>query len=280
MSTLADRKAKLPVKALIIGKSGAGKTRALASLANAGYRLFVLDFDNGLDILLETVKPEFHKNVYYRECQDKVSGINAVPAPGSLLGCQIAMQSLDAWYEPYPLKQGDVATQLGNPSTWGLRDVLVIDTLTHLGESLKRNVLSLNNRYAASRRPGEQLMRQSDWGEAMMQQENFLARLYSDTIQCNVIVNAHITYIGSDETGGILQGYPSALGNKLPPKVPTYFNSVLMIEKQTMGTSVKGVMRTVASPLVDLKNPAPSKIPPEMEPDLAKYFELIRGPLT
>ncbi len=41
-----------PIKLALLGNSGDGKTGALASLANAGYRLAVFDFDGGLDIFV------------------------------------------------------------------------------------------------------------------------------------------------------------------------------------------------------------------------------------
>jgi hypothetical protein len=43
-------------KLLNLGDAGSGKTGALASLAKAGQRLIILDFDNGLDILIGLLK--------------------------------------------------------------------------------------------------------------------------------------------------------------------------------------------------------------------------------
>jgi septum formation inhibitor-activating ATPase MinD len=43
-------------KMLNMGDAGSGKTGALASLAKAGQRLVILDFDNGLDILIGLLK--------------------------------------------------------------------------------------------------------------------------------------------------------------------------------------------------------------------------------
>ena len=39
-------------KLLLVGDSGSGKTASLATLANAGYKLRILDYDNGLDLSL------------------------------------------------------------------------------------------------------------------------------------------------------------------------------------------------------------------------------------
>ena len=43
-------------KMLLIGASGSGKTGALASLAAAGYKLRILDYDNGLDFLMRYMR--------------------------------------------------------------------------------------------------------------------------------------------------------------------------------------------------------------------------------
>ena len=52
-------------KLLLVGDSGSGKTASLATLANAGYKLRILDFDNGLDILPEFLTDTGVNNVSY-----------------------------------------------------------------------------------------------------------------------------------------------------------------------------------------------------------------------
>lgn len=71
MPTLENYKAEKPIKMLVMGDTGTGKTGALASLANAGYKLHILDYDNGLDILSTKVKPEFLKNIEYETLTEK-----------------------------------------------------------------------------------------------------------------------------------------------------------------------------------------------------------------
>jgi hypothetical protein len=118
------------------------------------------------------------------------------------------------------------------------------------------------------------------WGEAIRIQENVLGMLFSDQVRCNVIVTAHLAFIEQlDATTGLTTNrtYPSALGQKLPPKVGRYFNSVLLIEKRPGNAAQPAtrVLKTVATAQIELKNPAPSKVPAEMEADLAKYFSIL-----
>ena len=68
--------------------------------------------------------------------------------------------------------------------------------------------------------------------------------------------------------------YPSALGRALPPKVGSYFNSVLRV--RTKGN--RKVIETRSSDGVELKNPAPILVPPELdlEHGLAKFFTIVQ----
>ena len=53
MASIRNHRASEVTKLLLVGDSGSGKTSSLASLANAGYNLRILDFDDGLAILPE-----------------------------------------------------------------------------------------------------------------------------------------------------------------------------------------------------------------------------------
>src|ERR1017187_3368123 len=56
MANLSDRATNGVVKILFIGDSGTGKTGALASLLSAGYKLNIIDMDNGLTALAQYAK--------------------------------------------------------------------------------------------------------------------------------------------------------------------------------------------------------------------------------
>lgn len=266
MPSLTDHQSQTANKLLLLGNSGSGKTGMLGSLANAGYRLFILDYDNGLDVLMDPmiVKPEFRKNIFFKTLTDKiVAGVPQMPS-----ACRDGLNALTSWMEPDPANPGKMIS-LGGAYDWGGNDVIVIDSATFFGNAAMRQVLTM-----AGRPKGPAQVQ--DWGEAIRIQETLLEQLYSDSVKCNVIFTAHLSFQDDGTGGGIPKGYPSFLGTKLPPKVGRYFNSVLMVEKQVMGQTITRKLRTVANYNVELKNPKPSKIPAEMEPDLAKYFKLIK----
>lgn len=249
-------------KMLVLGPSGSGKTGLLGSLANADYRLFIMDFDNGLDILLDpkVVLPEKRGNIYFKTFTDKLKD-KGIP-DGMPQAVPQALNVLNAWVED--------GVNLGSPYSWGEKDVLVIDSLTMFGVACLRYSLAMAGR------SGKQPQMQ-DWGEAIRIQESLVEQLYSDAVKCNVVVNAHLTFADDTSQPGMQRAFPSALGAKLPPRIGRYFNSMVAVEKQVSGSTITRVMRTQATFNMELKNPRPSVIPPVMEPDLAKFFALLRS---
>ena len=266
MPTLETHQSTNSIKLLLVGHSGAGKTSLLGGLANAGYRLFIADFDNGLDILMDSLvcRPECRKNIIYKTFTDKI-GARGLPT-GSPQAALNAMNSLNNWTEMVDGK----AVNMGNVYSWGSQDILVIDSLTMFGNCIMRNVLTLVGR------PGGPPQIQ-DWGEAMRQQESVLEQLYSTAVTCNVIVTAHVVMGEDPANPQIMKGFPSALGNKLPPKVGSYFNTILQAEKISTGNSIVRQIRTQASYNMELKNSRPSQLDPVMPPDLAAIFKVLKG---
>ena len=68
MPTLDQHQSNDLTKMIILGDPGSGKTGGLCSLVKAGYKLAIIDFDNGLDSLVQYIKhecPDKIKNVHY-----------------------------------------------------------------------------------------------------------------------------------------------------------------------------------------------------------------------
>ena len=72
--------------------------------------------------------------------------------------------------------------------------------------------------------------------------EGLLQLLYDDNVKCNVVVNAHVVYIGEDN--GPQKGYPASLGKALSPKIGRYFNSCLLVQSSGVGASSKRLIHT------------------------------------
>ena len=112
MANISKHKSTSVTKLLLVGDSGSGKTSALASLANAGKKLRILDYDDGLDILPEYLTPEAVSRVSYVTLRDSL---------GQATAFRRGAQLLSTW------KDGE--ENLGSVKEWGDDTVLVIDSL-------------------------------------------------------------------------------------------------------------------------------------------------------
>lgn len=250
---------------LLLGDSGAGKTGSLASLAKAGYTLYVLDVDNGLDVLANLLSGDAEAlgRVNYITVTDKMKSVAGRPVPVKATVWTRAINLLMDW------KEGPEAPSAGGINSWGPKDILVVDSLTFLSNAALNHILALNGRLG-------QQPHQSDWYHAQGLVEGLLQQLYDEGVKCNIIIMAHITYIGEDHA---LRGYPNTVGKALSPKVGRYFNSMLMARSQGQGSALKRKIITNVSSGIDLKNTAPTKVLPEypLETGLADYFKAVRS---
>ena len=292
MPQLSEHQSDDSIKMLLIGDSGSGKSGALASLAAVGYKLRIIDVDNGLDILYSTLKkfaPAALQNVVYETITNKVKGVNGrIVARGNPDAWNKAMNLLTHWKvgtagspatpaaNGLPAKAAVPPSEgfydLGKLDTWGKDCVLVIDSGTFLAQMAMDSVLFLNGRYGGK-------VEIQDYMEAMRLIEGLLTLLYSPEIKCNVIFTSHIAYLGDE---GFIKGFPATIGQKLSPKVGRYFNNCLQVATKGSGAQMKKVIKTVSQANIELKNSNPYSLPPEIEfsgitGGLATVFQTILG---
>lgn len=269
MATLSEKTAAGPLKMLLIGESGTGKTGALASLVQAGYEIFILDFDNGTDVLQDVIKDKAQRSRVHIETLTDTgklvgSGLHQKITKNNPQAFPKALNLLQKWVD------GETRIDFGPPGSWDTGRILVVDSLSFLGMAALDYVMAKNGRFADQ--PW-----QSDWGEAMRMIEQTLQILYSTEIKCNVIVNTHIDYV-TPEGSNITKGVPMALGQKLSPKVGRYFNMMLMTKSRGTGDATKRIILTKPDANIELKCPILSmarELP--LESGLATIFKEWNG---
>lgn len=248
MPSLTQHQSNQFTKLLLIGDSGTGKTGALTSLVAAGYKLRILDFDNGLETLKQFVLkecPDKMGNIEYRTLRDnrKAGPTGSIIEPTSFIN---GLRMLDTWKYKY---NGEVI-DYGPPAKWGPDCVFVLDSLTFMSDA----AYNFREPLAAKSRDGKFDAR-AVYKDAQDAVEDVLAQLNSDQFETNVIVIAHIKYM--ERPDGSTKGYPTTVGSALSPNVPTYFNTVAQCVTNPGG---KRVIQTTATAMIDLKNPKPFEI--------------------
>ena len=264
MPSLSQHQSNEFTKLLIEGDSGSGKTGALTSLVKAGYKLRILDFDNGLETLKQYILKECPKeieNVEYRTLRDnrKASPLGPVIS-GTPRAFIDGIRMLDRW------KYDEV--DLGVPAEWGGGTVLVLDSLTFFSDA----AFDFREPLVPRSRDGKYDVR-AVYKDAQDAVESVLALLTSESFRTNVIVISHIKYVENPD--GTKKGYPSSVGSALSPQIPRYFNSVALCQTQAGG---RRTIQTVATAMIDLKNPKPFAMAPSfpLETGLAQFFEALR----
>jgi len=295
MAPIALHSSGTSTKLLLIGDSGAGKTGALMSLAAAGYRLRILDFDSGADILRNYATgaespyikqcPTVAANIDVITCTDMMKAIGGALQPVRATAWQKAIEMMMHWKETAVIEgKPTITNDLGKLVEWGEKDILVIDSLTMAASAARNYHLQLNGKLGQARTQNEY---RRDVGATQSIIRTLLETLYSDGIKCNIIVNSHITLVtesglgpqSEEARGESSRGYPSSVGRALSPLIPRYFNSCLTIDTEGSGPSAKHYIYTKFRGNVLLKTPAPLKVKDkyEISNGLAEYFAAVRS---
>lgn len=251
------------MKLLLIGNSKTGKTGSLVSLVKAGYKLRILDMDNLLDILKYFIMkecPDKIGNVEFRSLRDKRQWTPEGPKVTSPRAYADAVRMMQHWkYED---------TDLGAPAEWGPDCIFVLDSLSRLCDAaydfrVPLTPVGKSGQYDA----------RAVYGDAQDAVENNIANLTGEGFGTNLIVIGHVTY--QEQPDGTIKGFPQGVGQKLSPKIPQYFSSVLLYNNE----GGKRTIQTNSTPLIDLANPKPFEMGKKypIETGLADIFEVLTG---
>jgi len=258
MPKLSTHSSATLVKLLYIGDSGTGKTGSLVSRVAAGYKLRILDLDNGLPVLVSYILeecPDKIDNVEYITLRDDIKAGQSGPlvSPKAFVA---ATKHLTKWDDDT------------SPSEWGPDTIFVLDSTTTLGKAAFE--------WAKAQNPSAKDPRQ--WFFAAQQAfENIIMMITSESFQTNAILIGHVKYEEVQE--GVRKGYASAVGSALGPLIPRYFNTLVMTKTLGVGKQLRRSILTTPTAEVDLKNPAPFRIDSEypLGSGLASIFEKLKA---
>lgn len=269
MTSLANHQSSSFTKLLLIGDPKTGKTGSLVSLVKAGYNLRILDTDNLLDFFKQSVLatcPDRIDSVEFRTIRDNykatANGMVVSGRPRAWIDC---LKMLDNWkYTDNDNSEID----LGSPASWGPNDVLVIDSLSRLCDAAYDHHASIIPTGKNGEADGRAI-----YGNAQDDVEKLLARVTSAQFETNVIVIAHGIYM--DMPNGQKKIWPQGIGQKLSPRIPSYFPNVIRYAHD----KGKRTIQLSSDNMIDLANTNPAKLsdPLPVETGLAEFFEAVRG---
>lgn len=219
------------LKVLLLGATGTGKTHSIATLCEAGVKPFVIFTEPGMATLSKVLKekglPEDAAAWHYVSPakQDFASMITMSenlnrmsfdmitkmtdPHKNQYLQWVEVLRTCENFIDD---RSGEV---FGNVGNWGTDRALVIDSLSGLNDMAM--ALLVGSRPTRS---------MPDWMVAQNNLLGFLNKLTTDT-DCHFVLTGHLER-EQDEISGGIQLMASTLGKKLAPKIPRYFDEVVM----------------------------------------------------
>ena len=255
---------KLPPRVLICGEPAAGKTGALAQLANAGYRVLLHDFDSNSRVLASYLKPgaaDVYVNTY---AVAKITNTNLFAGSGT--ATKQALDSMRLFCKMLEHWKTD-SEDLGPTSKLTSKDVIVIDSGTFLGEMML---------LAAHEDPETKRDLRSLYNVAGRYYGAILDHLTGPKVAAYVIVLTHLMQTGDKDDQGKIIGksrdIPVGIGEKFSKKMQTYFSDIWHLE---VGRDGKRSFKTSATDRASLRTSVPNLIKPVEEFDLASLFDRL-----
>lgn len=231
--------------------SGHGKTGLMSTLANAGHRVCLMNFEDGLSILGSYLNDVGMNFMHYMAINDDEQ--NRKSAWGRFVDVVT-----NGWK--------DEDEDLGKIRDWGPETTLVLDPLNYLGASALKVALS---------EKGKKLDAFPDlreWGESQRRLKYKLETLTSPIFKCNLIVTAHLRE-STDDFGRITLSPATGTGSALSTDVGGMFNDVWTIDVNRKGE--RTIQTQSGGKLACLKCSAPNVLKANEVFDLAEIYKKV-----
>ena len=261
-------------KTMLVGATGAGKTYAIRTLIDAGITPFILFTEPGMRTLSDLPCDKLHYKYIppatptWDRLLDNAKKINTMSFKALTQLGDMNKSAYGQFLEVITTMNDFVCDRcgehFGDVSTWGTDRAIVIDSLSGL------NIMAMDMVVGA-----KPVKAMGDWGVAMDNLERFINAMTTNT-QCHFVMTAHMER-EHDEISGAVHLMPSTLGKKLAPKIPRFFDDVVLCNNKegaftwaTLGLNVELKWRNLEGG----KNLPPSFVP------LIKSWESAGGVIT
>lgn len=245
-------------KIMLIGPSGSGKTHSIRTLPSLGIVPFVIATEPGVENILG-VLPDAQCHWHYIppavlswvDMLDSARKVNTLSyksladLPG--INRQSHSQFLDFISTCNNFKCDRCGQSFGDVLSWGPDRALVVDSLSGL------SIMAMN--LVIGSKPTKSM---SDWMIAQDNLERAITTLVTAT-KCHFILTAHVERELNEVTGEV-QIMASTLGRKLAPRLPRFFDEVILAVR-----AGKEFSWSTIAPNVDLKTrqmPLADRLPP------------------
>lgn len=272
MANALALKANMPVRAFVLGRPKSGKTGSLACLADAGFKLRVLDYDWNPEPLLQYASEAALANVDVVQLKDELwDSPDGLTPRGMPTAFTDGLRMMQKW--AYKLPDG-TEVDLGSSKDWGPDHVVVIDSATSFGTAAKnRAMIKLNK-----------TRKNSNWRVwDFAQQDMVQAIRIMKTGRYHLIVFSHPKMIGpemvneddDDTTKDIKKAvaelvptrlYPSAPGKALSQVIGAELPIIIKADVRThqgvekrMFTAAPSLDTDTGAPLLNMKWPQPAE---------------------
>lgn len=214
---------------LLLGPTGTGKTYSIRTLLDAGLEVFVISTEPGIESVLGDTDPARLHWHYVKPQASTFSTLLESAEKINRLSFEQLAKSVDPnrreftqWMEVLNQCANFIdqrtGEEYGDVTTWEENRALVVDSLTGL------NIMAMDLVVG-----GKPVKGMQDWMIAQNNLEKFLQTLVTGTL-CHFVLTAHVERETDEVLGGI-KLMASTLGRKLAPKIPTFFDDVILAER-------------------------------------------------
>jgi hypothetical protein len=245
-------------KTLLIGGTGSGKTHCLRTAVDAGFEVFALFTEPGMEVLADVPADKLHWHYIppaspdWADMLDSATKINTMSLK-TISGMEDINKRkyqgfMDLIKAMADFPDDRTGQRFGPVDKFGANRLFAFDSLSGL------NILAMN--LVTGSKPVKSM---ADWGMAMDNLERFITKLTVD-VPCPVVMIAHAERETDEVTGGSTI-MASTLGKKLAPRLPRFFSDVINTkrdgEKFTWSTTTHNMdLKARNIPLADNQPPS------------------------